>query len=128
MWKILQQKAGIVSTYKKDFMDIWPDLIKGRYSQGGGLLMKWVQERNPNYDSSLYKDLMVSVEAERKSFLTKQEKLIDLKREHDNIRSTFPGSLIVGARPPIEITVITSQTTTSTFEKGEENDIKLFKE
>jgi len=126
MWKILQQKAGIVGKYKDDFQDIWPELIAGRYASGGSL-MKWVQERNPTFDSSLYKDLMVSVEGERKSFLRKQEKLISIKQEHDNIRTKFPGVFIVGGRPAVEINIITSGQTKETFETGEENDVDLFK-
>ena len=44
VWKVLQQKAGIVDKYKNDFQEIWPDIIKGRYEKGSGL-MQWVQER-----------------------------------------------------------------------------------
>jgi hypothetical protein len=68
MWKILQQQAGIVDKYKKDFQEIWPALIAGRYKEGGGQMMQWIQERNPNFDSGLYRQLMSSIEAQRERF------------------------------------------------------------
>lgn len=126
MWKILQNKAGVVEKYKDDFKSIWPDLIAGRYAQGGQL-MKWVQEKNPNFDSSLYNSLMVSIEAERKYFLTEQKKLLDLQKAHRDALQKFPSSVFVGGRPPIEVTVVTSGKTTETFKTGEDNDADIFK-
>lgn len=126
MWKILQTKAGIVDKYKEDFKSIWPDLIAGRYATGGSL-MKWVQEKNPNFDSSLYNSLMNSVEAERKYFLTQQKKLLDLQQQHRDLTQKFPSSIFVGGRPAVEVTVVTSGKTTETFKTGEENDSELFK-
>lgn len=129
VWKILQNKAGVVSQYKDDFKDIWPALIEGRYKSGGGL-MKWVQERNPNFDSSLYKDLMASVEAERKEFLRDQKQLIDLNREHNQLCKRPVSGFILrtfGDATPIEITVVTSSRTEESFESGQDNDVDLFK-
>lgn len=129
VWKILQQKAGVVAQYKEDFKAIWPELIAGRY-QSGGSLMKWVQERNPNFDSSLYKDLMVSIESERKEFLRDQKTLIDIKREHDQLRTRpISGFLLslFGNSSEIEITVVTSGRTNEAFGTGEDNDVELFK-
>ena len=45
MWKILQQKAQVTDEYKEAFREIYPQLIEGRYSQGDGSLMKWIQSR-----------------------------------------------------------------------------------
>src|SRR5690606_5717075 len=83
MFKILQQKAGVASEYKESFKEIYQPLIEGRYSKDEGLLMKWIQESNPTFDASLFKDVMQSIEAERTGFFKEQEKLIDIKREHD---------------------------------------------
>ena len=62
MWKVLQQKAQVTDEYKSAFESIYPKLIEGRYSKGDGSLMKWIKESNPNFDVSLYKDLMQSIE------------------------------------------------------------------
>lgn len=123
-WKILSQKCQIADKYKSAFMEIYPELMKGRYEKGGGL-MKFVTEANPNFDVSLYKDLVVTIEAQRNIFTREQNKLIDLKREHDNIRLTFPSSIVCGGKPEIEIQVVTSAKTKEVFSTGEENDVKF---
>jgi len=132
MWKILQQKAGITEQYKGDFKEIWSDIIRGRYEKGNGQLMTWIQERNPSFDSSLYKDLSSSVEAERKRFLRDQESLIQKNTERNNyiqkpitkwVLTNFGGEL---SAQEIEIKIITSEKTDEVFEKGQENDVDLF--
>jgi hypothetical protein len=130
MWKILSQKAGVTAQYKKDFQEIWPELIAGRYSQGGGKMMLWIQERNPDFDSSLYKDLMASIEAERKRFLRDQQLLIDYKREHDQLRKRPISGLVLrmfGDASEATITIVTSAQTDTAFATGQENDTDLFK-
>ena len=90
-WKILQQQAGVTNEYKESFKEIYPKLMEGRYAEGGQM-MKWVQEANPQFDTSLYKTLMNSIEAQRTNFTREQRKLIDLKREHDNLLQTIPSN------------------------------------
>ena len=129
VWKILQQKAGVVDKYKSDFQAIWPDLIAGRYSQGGGSLVQWVQERNPDFDSSLYKDLMASIEAERKELLREQKYLRKIKQDHDQLRTRFPSGFVLrtfGDGSELEVTIVTSSKTEQAFDSGKEDDVDLF--
>lgn len=123
-WKIISQKAQVKDSYKDAFLKVYPDIMKERHANGGAL-MKFVTEANPNFDISLYKDLSASIEALRTTFTREQNKLIDLKREHDNMIQTFPGSFILASRPEIKIQIITSAKTKETYATGEENDIKL---
>ena len=126
-WKIIQQKAGVSGQYAKDFKEIYPQLMEGRYGNDrGGALMFWVTEHNPDFDISLYQDLMRSIEAERTKFAREQTKLLDIKREHDNVRETLPGAIFVGGRPEIEVKLVTSAKTDEAFSSGQENDIDLF--
>jgi hypothetical protein len=132
MWKILAQKTGVTTQHKDDFKEIWPDLIAGRYSQGGGKMMQWVQERNPEWDTSLYKDLMASIEAERKRFLRDQQALIDLKKEHDDLVDGFFSGMALNffgkhGTKKVDIVIVTSSKTDSAFQDGKEDDIDLFK-
>lgn len=101
MWEIMKTKAGVADEYRDAFTEIYPKLIEGRYSQGDGSLMKWIVESNPNFDPSLYKDLMVTIEAQRNAFFLEQQKLIDIDRVHKTMRATFPKNLIIGKRPNI---------------------------
>jgi hypothetical protein len=127
-WKILKQQAGVANQHKEAFRQIYADLMHGRYDSGGGQMMKWVQEHNPQFDSSLYGRLMTSIEAQRTTFTREQTRLIDLKREHDNLRETIPSSFFVGNRAPVEIIVVTSGQTEHTFETGREDNVDLFSE
>lgn len=125
LWKVLQQKAGVTDQYKEGFKEIYTDLVSGRY-QDQNLLFKFVTESNPTFDPSLYKDLMASIEGERNGFLMEQKRLIDMDREHKTMRAVFPGSLFIGSRPDVPITVVTSEKTEAVFAVGKENDVELF--
>ena len=127
MWKILKQKAGVTDQYKEAFKEIYPKLIEGRYSQGDGSLMKWVQESNPTFDASMYKDLMKSIEVERTGFFNEQSTLIDMQREHKIYLQKAPNRWFISDNlKPVEIKVITSAKTDEVYRTGQENDIELF--
>lgn len=125
MWKILSDKAGVTSEYKNAFEKIYPQLIAGRYQDRHNLLMQFVKEANPKFDTSLYKNLMVSIEAERKVFFRSQKKLRDLKRQHDTLLDQPPSSWFVGSRPHIDVVIVTSTATEEAFETGKD-DRSLF--
>lgn len=134
MWKILQQDAQVADQYKEAFKQIYPDLIAGRYSQkdkngnyvGGGSLMKFIVESNPQFDTSLYNKLMAAIEGQREGFFVEQQKLIDIDLQHKNMRMTFPKSLIIGKRPDLGIVIIKSLKTDQAYQSGQENDVDLF--
>ena len=125
-WKIISQKAQVTDKYKDAFKEIYPALMEGRYgNEKGGALAKFVTESNPQLDASVYRDLSSAIEAQRTVFTREQKKLIDLKREHDNLRTKMPSCWIVGSRPEIKIEIITSGKTKETYTTGEENDVKI---
>ena len=65
MWKVIQQKAEVSEQYRETFEKIYPELISGRYANDGNNAMKWIQEANPDFDTSLYKDLQQAIEIQR---------------------------------------------------------------
>jgi hypothetical protein len=128
MWKILSQKAQVTDQYKTAFKEIYPALIEGRYSQGDGTLMKWIQESNPTFDVSLYKDLMNSIEIERNGFLTTQRQLMDLKKSHDDLRKKWPSKWFINDEvKEIEITIVSSTHAKEVIASGKDDDTELFK-
>lgn len=127
MWKVLQQKAQVTDEYKSAFESIYPKLIEGRYSKGDGSLMKWIKESNPNFDVSLYKDLMQSIEIQRSEFQTSQERMLDIIREHETLVKTYPAKWFISDTKPIEYKVISSSKTKMIMQLGEDNDVDLFK-
>lgn len=126
MWKVLQQKAQVSNEYKKAFSEIYPALIEGRYSQGDGSLMKWIQEANPNFDTSLYKDLMQSIEIQRTEFAKVQERMLDIIREHNVLLTTVPSKWFVSNKEQIEYTVISSTRSKTVMTTGLDDDVSLF--
>lgn len=126
MWKILAGKAEVANEYKEAFRQIYPEIINGRYADKN-LLFKFVKESNPKFDIALYKSLSNSIEAERKKFLLAQEKQIDIKRQHDNLRLKTPSRFIVGSSAELELVIITSEKTEEVFKSGREDDTELFK-
>lgn len=129
MWKILKDKAKVSDQYKKSFEEIYPKLIEGRYSKGDGTLMKWITESNPNFNTSLYEELMKSIEIERTGFFNEQAMLIDINREHKALLQKIPSKWFLSDDiKEIKITVITSTKTEKAYETGKDDDFELFEE
>lgn len=126
MWKVLQQKAQVSNEYKDAFSEIYPALIEGRYSQGDGSLMKWITEANPTFDTSLYKDLMLSIELLRTEFEKAQSRMLDIVREHNVLLTTVPSKWFVSNTERIEYTVISSTRSKTVMATGLDDDISLF--
>lgn len=129
-WKIIQQQAGVTTEYKEGFREIYVELMEARYENDKGAgqqtLMKWVTEANPEFDASLYKTLMNTIEGSRNAFTMEQKKLIDIDRELKTMKVTFPNSLILGNKPDLEIKLVTSAKTEEAFQTGQDNDVELF--
>jgi hypothetical protein len=128
VWKVISQKAQIADKYQTSFKEIYGSIMDSRY-QGEAKqapLFKFVAEHNPNFSTKLYEDLSDAIEANRAEFARVQNRLIDIKREHDNLRMKFPGSAFVGDKPELKIEIVTSGKTKETFNTGEENDVNLF--
>ena len=127
MWKVIQQKAQVTTEYKDAFAEIYPEIISGRYSgDGDGSLMKWVTESNPNFDTSLYADLMQSIEILRSEFQRNQETMLDIVREHNVLINIFPNRLFITNKTPINYTVISSTKSKVVMETGIDDDVKMF--
>lgn len=127
MWKTLQQKAQVTDEYKDAFKEIYPALIEGRYSQGDGSMMKWITEANPNFDTSLYKDLMQSIELNREEFRKTQERMLDILREHNVLLTTVPSKWFIKNKETIEYTVISSTRSKVVMDTGLDDDVNLFR-
>lgn len=128
MFAIFKQMAGISEEYKESFKEVYIPLIEGRYSQGDGSLMKWIQESNPTFDASIYKNLMSAVEGQREGFFIEQKKMTDIVLQHDNLRTLFPSSAVVGNREPlvyVPILPVDAKRVLETREETEE-DLNLF--
>ena len=126
MWKIISQKAQVSQEYREGFDSIYTHIIAGRYSQGDGTLMKWIKEANPNFDSSLYKDVMDAIEVQRTQFMKAQERMIDIKRQHTTLCKTYPGCWFISNKSEIEYTVVSSTQSKEVMKSGIDDNVELF--
>ena len=126
MWKIISQKAQVSQEYRASFDSIYTHIISGRYSQGDGTMMKWIKEANPNFDASLYKDVMDAIEVQRTQFMKAQERMLDIKRQHSTLCKTYPSRWFISNTSEIEYTVISSSKSKEVMESGKDDDTKLY--
>jgi hypothetical protein len=143
MVKIIKQKVQIATVGQEQMQAIYHDILAGRQ---GGALFKMVQEQYPDPDKAmtLWKDLMNSVEAERKTFLRDQKAIQDLVAERESLIngfmsrkliSLFGGDTIpmkrkghpesLGTPSEYQYVFVTSTATEIMVEKGREDDIDL---
>lgn len=129
MWKTIQQQADVSNKYQSDFKEIYIGIMEARYGSDANTsdpLFLWIQERNPEFDASMYAKLMTTIESLRMQFFNHQERLLDKKREHDNLLEMFPSSMYLKGRDKIDVIIVTSSKTEDAFKSGKEDDIQLF--
>ena len=125
MWKVISQQAEIPEKAKDSFKEMYTTLIEGRYKDAS--MMKWIKEQNPQFDWSLYKTLMVSVEALRTEFFNEQKKILSIKNQHDDLRMTIPNKWFLGDVQELEYKIVSSTTTKTVLQSGVEDNISLYK-
>jgi len=125
-WKVISQVAQVAEKHKQAFSDIYEKVMDKRY-QDQNLLLKFITEANPNFDKGLYPQVIDAIQGERAKFTRTQAQLIDIQREHKTLLQTWPASMFVGNRKPLDIQLVTSDKTEKTFASGRENDVEVFK-
>ncbi|MCR4680701.1 MAG: hypothetical protein K5636_03705 [Bacteroidales bacterium] len=126
MWKIIQQKAEVSDKYREAFEKIYPELIGGRYSNDQESMMKWITEDNPDFDTSLYSDLMQSIEVERTHFQNAQQRMLDVLRQRETLIEQMPAKYFISNKQKIEYEVISSTRTKSVQETRIDDDVTVF--
>lgn len=121
MWKIIKEKAGVAEKYRKTFEEIYPEIISGRYRDSGNV-MKWIQEANPDFDTSLYRDLMQAIEVQRASFKHAQVRMLDIIRERETLINSMPQGWFIRNKSVIEYEVISSDTTNEVLRTRTDNE------
>lgn len=127
MWKVIKQKAGVTEEYRDTFEKVFPEIISGRYSQGDGSTMKWIQESNPEFDTSLYKDLMQAIEVQRMYFNQAQTRMLDIIRQRETLIELIPAKFFISNKTKIDYTIISSTSTKTVVQTGIDDDVDLFK-
>ncbi|GAF68300.1 unnamed protein product [marine sediment metagenome] len=108
------------------------ELVTGYASERGGVkgggMINALREAIPTQTLGTYEKLIPIIMASRDRWTMRQKELIDLKREHDTLRTIFPASIVVGGRPEIKIVVVATAKATRAMETGIEEEEALFKD
>lgn len=130
-FKKLKEVAQVPDMYTKDLKDVYASALKGRYgADGSGAVFLFVREHNPNFDSSLYKQIQQVIEAGRNDFETNQKLLIDKKRVYETYLGQFPSGAIARSFgfPRIKLEdfgIVTSDETRDTFKTKTSEPFKV---
>ena len=117
MFQIIREQANVSSEYRDAFNDIYPKIIEGRY-RDGGMLMKWIQEANPQFDTSLYQTVSNSIEVQRTSFASVQNRMLDIINQRDTLIESFPSRWFICNKSVIQYSPISTSATKAIIGTG----------
>jgi len=128
MGKKISQVAQVSVKQMEMLKEIFQAHAQARSTGGDNQVMTWIKESIPNIDTATFNNLQNIIVSSRDSWTMSQRKLIDLKREHDQLLQLFPSNIILAmlGKKPFEIKIITSTKTEKAFETGKDDDVKLF--
>jgi hypothetical protein len=125
----MKHKIGEVATVSEfqfeKLKEIFTEYAKARTSGGEHALASWVKESVPNVDTKTFENLQNIIVSSRDSWTQRQKELLDQGRQHTDLLTKFPSSLILSGilgRQPIEITIVTSTATEKAFQTGKDDD------
>lgn len=129
--KILES-VQVPEMYREDFVKVVKTDMEGRYgAAGSSATMQWIKERELNFDSGIYKQLMQTIVSGRKDFETSQTRMIDIRRGYQaQLGYVWRGFWLARAGyPKIDLTkfnpVITSRVETAFATGKESGPLKL---
>lgn len=123
--------AQVPSMYAADLQKIVTAAIQGRYGENGSqATFQWLQEQNPQLDSSMYKKIQQVIEAFRNEFQTGQTTLIDQKRSYETaLGNVWQGFWLARAGYPkinlADFKIVTTDKARQTFETKRDSGIQL---
>lgn len=117
MFQIIREQANVSNEYREAFNEIYPKIIAGRYEHGGEL-MKWIQEANPQFDTSLYKTVANSIEVQRTAFTSTQNRMLDIINQRATLIESYPSRWFIRNKSAIDYTPISTSDTKMVMATG----------
>lgn len=126
MFQIIREQANVSTEYREAFNEIYPKIIAGRYEHGGEL-MKWIQEANPQFDTSLYQSLTNSIEVQRTAYTSTQNRMLDIINQRATLLESYPSKWFVRNKSAIDFTPISTSDTKMVMTTGVDDYTFSFK-
>lgn len=117
MFQIIREQANVSNEYREAFNEIYPKIIAGRYEHGGEL-MKWIQEANPQFDTSLYQKVSNSIEVQRTAFTSTQNRMLDIINQRATLIESYPSRWFIRNKSAIDYTPISTSATKMVMATG----------
>lgn len=126
----LRDKAQIPTMYTEDLKGVISTYFESRGKQDVTMIKSFMQQHMPKFDTKLYEDLMITINAGRESFNNIQKQKIDQCADYKNFRLGFWSSKFMPAQYPSEniaklCQVISDSQTNQAFDTGVQESIKL---
>jgi hypothetical protein len=128
MWKKISQVAEVTQAQKDALLEIFKGYAEARTGTGNnGAVMKWIQEAIPNVDTSTFNNLQNIIVTSRDRWTARQKELIDYSREHNRFFERIPSCWVMSifGRKKVEIKIVTSSRTNTSFETGVDDDVSV---
>lgn len=125
------ESAQVPAMQRDDLTQVVTAALEGRYgSDGSQAVFQWIQEQNPQIDSSVYVQLQRVIEAGRIEFQNSQTILVDQKRIYETqLGSFWRGTWMnIAGYPKInldEYQIVSTTRADDVFEIGTEEPIQL---
>jgi hypothetical protein len=127
----IAEASQVPEMQRDDVKDVITAALDSRYGEEGSQAMfQFIQEQNPQIDSSVYTQIQQIIESGRKDFEVAQSKLIDQKRVYETqLGSLWTGMWMgIAGYPKIDLdeySIVVNQRTLDAFESGVEEPIQL---
>lgn len=131
MWKKFREVSQVPAMYTEDLKKVYDSAIQGRYGANGSqAAFQFIQEHNPNFDSSMYTQIQRTVEAGRNSFEADQKQLLSMKQTYEIVlngnRAVFVAMWFKFPTMDLsKVKILTSDQTEKAFSDGKTDELKL---
>lgn len=127
MFKKISQVVQVAPMYKDALKEVLSTYTNGRKADSDKLLMNWIKEAVPTFDSSIHKNIQNIVVSSRDGWTMRQKELVAIAETANNNIVTFPNNFILKffGFSKIDPKVITSTRTEKAFESGKDDEVSL---
>jgi uncharacterized protein YneF (UPF0154 family) len=127
----VSEAAQVPAMQRDDLTQVVTAALEGRYGEDGSqAVFQWIQEQNPQIDSTVYVQLQRIIESGRIEFANAQTQLVDQRRVYETALGTFWGGtwLSIAGYPSIDLDeyqIVSTSRADEAFETGVEEPIQL---